>query len=123
MASFARKTRRGNRTKMNMKYLTFEGPELRPDRRKQELWAWAVAGLILLGCVLLVSAALSGCTHPTALERRLYTVEANPLPVSVTALPGSNGVEYQTNYGLAYSLAPSPAVQSALALEGYFGPT
>ncbi len=42
--------------------------------------------------------------------------------MSVTEFLGTNGVDYQTNYGAAYALAPSDAVQQALAVGGYFGP-
>ncbi len=83
-----------------------------------------LAGAGVLGLVLLSLAAVAGCTtQPSALERRLYAIETNPFPVSVTAVPGSNGVEYVTNYAPAYALRPSPAVQQALALGGLFGPT
>ncbi len=97
---------------------------LAPQRRSRDLWAWAVAGIILLGCIAVLNAILSGCsTAPTPLEHRLYSVSTGSVPVSVTATMGTNGVEYQTNYGATYALAPSPAVQQALALGGYFGPT
>ncbi len=95
-----------------------------PQRRSRDLWAWAVAGIILLGCLAVLNAVLSGCSAaPSPLERRLYSVSTSAVPVSVTATLGTNGVEYQTNYGTAYALAPSAAVQQALALGGYFGPT
>ncbi len=81
-----------------------------------------LAGAGALGLVLLALAAVAGCTtQPSALERRLYAIETNPFPVSVTAVPGSNGVEYVTNYAPAYAFRPSPAVQQALAIGGMFG--
>ncbi len=85
--------------------------------------AAAILGCTLLGLILLALAAVTGCTtQPTALERRLYAIETNPFPVSVTAVPGSNGVEYVTNYAPAYTFQASPAVQQALAIGGMFGP-
>jgi hypothetical protein len=123
MGSFAGKTRRGNGTKMNLKYLTFAGPGTRPEAGSRQLWTWATIGVILLGLVIGISVLVTGCTQPTALERRVYAVETNTFPVSVTTVAGSNGVEYVTNYGSSYVLEPKPAVESVVGLAGLFGPT
>ena len=50
-------------------------------------------------------------------------METNSFPISVTAVPGSNGVEYVTNYAPSYVLQPKAAVEGVAGLAGLFGPT